>query len=51
MRELVRGYLKVRGKHRALVSFKAPGKAGRAIREGANLAWTGRWGGGRGRSS
>ena len=38
MRELVRGYLKARGKHRAIVPVRPPGRAGRAFRAGANLA-------------
>jgi uncharacterized protein YbjT (DUF2867 family) len=38
MADLVRGYLKARGKHRLLVPIRPPGKAARAYREGANLA-------------
>jgi uncharacterized protein YbjT (DUF2867 family) len=38
LRDLVRGYLQVRGKHRALLGVRAPGRAARALREGANLA-------------
>jgi uncharacterized protein YbjT (DUF2867 family) len=38
LRELLRGYLRARGKHRAVVPMRVPGKAARAIREGANLA-------------
>jgi uncharacterized protein YbjT (DUF2867 family) len=38
MAELVRGYLRARGKHRAIVPVRLPGKAARAFREGANLA-------------
>jgi uncharacterized protein YbjT (DUF2867 family) len=38
LRDLVRGYLRARGKHRALVGMRPPGKAGRALRDGANLA-------------
>jgi hypothetical protein len=38
MRELVRGYLRARRKHRAIVPVRPPGKAGRAFRNGANLA-------------
>ena len=38
MAELVRGYLRARGKHRLLVPVRVPGKAARAFREGANLA-------------
>jgi uncharacterized protein YbjT (DUF2867 family) len=37
-RDLVRGYLKARRKHRAIMPVRAPGKAARAMREGANLA-------------
>ena len=38
MSELVRGYLRARGKHRLLVPLRLPGKAARAYREGANLS-------------
>jgi uncharacterized protein YbjT (DUF2867 family) len=38
LRELVRGYLRLRGRHRAIVPLKLPGKAARAVREGSNLA-------------
>jgi uncharacterized protein YbjT (DUF2867 family) len=38
MSELVRGYLRGRGKHRLLVPLRLPGKAARAFREGANLS-------------
>jgi uncharacterized protein YbjT (DUF2867 family) len=38
MDELLRGYLRARGKHRALVPLRLPGKAARAMRDGANLA-------------
>jgi uncharacterized protein YbjT (DUF2867 family) len=38
MRELVRGYLRATGKHRALVPLHLPGKGARAFRAGANLA-------------
>jgi uncharacterized protein YbjT (DUF2867 family) len=38
MSELVRGYLRARGKHRLLVPLRLPGKAARAFREGANLS-------------
>jgi len=38
LRDLVRGYLRARGKHRALVGMRPPGQAGRALRAGANLA-------------
>jgi uncharacterized protein YbjT (DUF2867 family) len=36
--ELLRGYLRARGKHRLLVPVRLPGQAARAFREGANLA-------------
>jgi uncharacterized protein YbjT (DUF2867 family) len=38
MADLVRGYLRVAGKHRAIVRVPVPGKAAAAIRAGANLA-------------
>jgi uncharacterized protein YbjT (DUF2867 family) len=38
MGELVRSYLRARGKHRAMVPLRLPGKAARAFRDGANLA-------------
>ena len=38
MKELLRGYLRELGKHRALVSVRMPGGAARAYRDGANLA-------------
>jgi uncharacterized protein YbjT (DUF2867 family) len=38
MRDLLRGYLQARGKHRLLVPVRLPGKAARAHRAGANLA-------------
>lgn len=38
MAELVRSYLRARGKHRVLVPMRLPGKAARAFRAGANLA-------------
>jgi uncharacterized protein YbjT (DUF2867 family) len=38
MAELLRGYLRARGKHRLLVPVRLPGKAARALRAGANLA-------------
>ena len=38
MRDLVRGYLRARGKHRPLIPVWLPGKAARAFRAGANLA-------------
>jgi uncharacterized protein YbjT (DUF2867 family) len=37
-KELVRGYLDARSKHRAIVPVRAPGRAARALRDGANLA-------------
>jgi uncharacterized protein YbjT (DUF2867 family) len=36
--ELIRGYLRARGKHRPLVSVPLPGSAARAYRAGGNLA-------------
>jgi len=38
MADLLRAYLRVRGRRRALVPVRFPGKAARAIRAGANLA-------------
>ena len=38
LRELLRSYLRARGKHRPLVTVKPPGGAGKAMRAGANLA-------------
>ncbi len=38
MADLLRAYLRVRGRRRALVPVRVPGKAARAIRAGANLA-------------
>jgi uncharacterized protein YbjT (DUF2867 family) len=38
MAELVRGYVRASGKHRAIVPLRIPGMAARAIRDGANLA-------------
>jgi uncharacterized protein YbjT (DUF2867 family) len=38
MRELVLSYLRATGKHRLLVPVRLPGKAARAVRDGANLA-------------
>jgi uncharacterized protein YbjT (DUF2867 family) len=38
MRALVRGYLRACGKRRPIVPVRAPGKAARAFRAGANLA-------------
>jgi uncharacterized protein YbjT (DUF2867 family) len=36
--ELVRSYLRARGRHRAILPVRVPGKAARALRAGANLA-------------
>jgi uncharacterized protein YbjT (DUF2867 family) len=38
MDELLRGYLRARGKRRPMVRVRLPGNAARAFREGANLA-------------
>ncbi len=38
MATLVRGYLRVRGKHRPMLPVRLPGEAARALRAGANLA-------------
>jgi uncharacterized protein YbjT (DUF2867 family) len=38
MADLLRGYLRARGKHRMMVPVWIPGKAARAFRAGANLA-------------
>jgi uncharacterized protein YbjT (DUF2867 family) len=38
MADLLRGYLRARGKHRMMVPVRLPGKAARAFRAGANLA-------------
>lgn len=38
MADLLRGYLRARGKHRVLAPLPLPGKAARAFRAGANLA-------------
>ena len=38
MADLIRGYLRARGKHRPILPLWIPGKAARAIRAGANLA-------------
>ena len=38
MDELVRGYLRATRRHRLLVPVTIPGRAARAIRDGANLA-------------
>jgi len=38
MDDLMRGYLRARGKHRLMVPLRIPGKAARAFRDGANLA-------------
>ncbi|WP_236791454.1 SDR family oxidoreductase [Amycolatopsis sp. GM8] len=42
--DLVRGYLKVRDKHRALLPIRMPGAAGRAYRSGENLSVSGQAG-------
>ena len=36
--ELLRGYLRARGKHRPILPVRVPGKAARAFRSGANLS-------------
>jgi uncharacterized protein YbjT (DUF2867 family) len=36
--ELVRGYLRARGRHRPILPVRVPGRAARAFRAGANLA-------------
>jgi hypothetical protein len=36
--DLLRGYLRARGKHRMMLPVWIPGKAARAFRAGANLA-------------
>jgi uncharacterized protein YbjT (DUF2867 family) len=38
MADLLRGYLRARGKHRPMAPVRLPGKAARAVRAGANLA-------------
>lgn len=38
MADLLRAYLRARGKHRLMLPLRLPGKAGRAFRSGANLA-------------
>ena len=38
MSDLLRGYLRARGKHRAMVPLPIPGRAARIVRAGANLA-------------
>jgi uncharacterized protein YbjT (DUF2867 family) len=38
MADLLRGYLRARGRHRLMVPVRLPGKAARAVRAGANLA-------------
>jgi uncharacterized protein YbjT (DUF2867 family) len=38
MKDLIRSYLKARGKRRLLIPARLPGKAARAMRDGANLA-------------
>lgn len=41
MPELVRGYLRTVGKHRALLPVRLPGRVGAAYRSGSNLALEG----------
>jgi uncharacterized protein YbjT (DUF2867 family) len=41
MADLIRGYLKARGKHRLMIPVPLPGKAGRAYRAGENLSFEG----------
>jgi uncharacterized protein YbjT (DUF2867 family) len=41
MADLVRGYLRARGKHRLTMPVRVPGKAGRVYRAGENLALEG----------
>lgn len=41
MAELIRGYLRARGKRRLLLPVRMPGKAGRAYRAGENLSQAG----------
>ena len=38
MGDMLRAYLRARGKHRPLIPVWQPGKAARAFRAGANLA-------------
>jgi uncharacterized protein YbjT (DUF2867 family) len=38
MADLLRGYLRARGKRRLVVPVRLPGRAARAVRDGANLA-------------
>ena len=38
MADLVRGYLRATGRRRLIMPMRAPGKAARAVRAGANLA-------------
>jgi hypothetical protein len=38
MAELIRGYLRARGQQRPIVTVRIPGKAARALGQGANLA-------------
>jgi uncharacterized protein YbjT (DUF2867 family) len=45
MADLVRGYLRARGKRRPLLPVRMPGKAGRAYRAGENLSLAGPAGG------
>ncbi len=39
--DLVRAYLRARGKHRLMMPLRLPGKAGRAYRSGENLSFAG----------
>ncbi|GAA3754457.1 uncharacterized protein YbjT (DUF2867 family) [Spinactinospora alkalitolerans] len=41
MADLIRGYLRARGKHRLTMPIRMPGKAGRAYRAGENLSLDG----------
>ena len=41
MKDLLRGYLQARGKHRMLLPLRMPGKAGNAYRAGQNLSLDG----------
>ena len=38
MADLMRGYLRIRGKHRLILPVWTPGNAARVVRAGANLA-------------
>jgi uncharacterized protein YbjT (DUF2867 family) len=41
MADLLRGYLRARGKHRPMLPVRLPGKVGRAYRGGENLSLEG----------